>query len=118
MDYYRVKHTIGMCFCRSGTKRAEYLKKNNILAHVGKNCMVMFRKIPLYPKLISIGDNVWIASQVVFISHDVIHRMLNNSVSDGIFEEHIGCIDIKDNVFIGSNSIILPDVAIGSNLNP
>lgn len=115
MDYYRIKHTIGMCLCSSGAKRAEYLKRHKILAHVGKNCMVMFRKIPLYPKLISLGDNVWIASQVVFISHDVIHRMLNNSVLNGTFEEHIGCIDIRDNVFIGSNSTILPDVSIGSN---
>lgn len=115
MDYYRVKHTIGMCLCSSGTKRAEYLKKNNILAHIGKNCMVMFRKIPLYPRLISLGDNVWIASHVDFISHDVIHRMLNNSTFDRTFEEKIGCIDIKDNVFIGANSTILPDVAIGSN---
>lgn len=115
MDYYRIKHTIGMCLCSSGTKRAEYLKKHNILAHVGKNCMVMFRKIPLYSKLISLGDNVWIASQVDLIPHDVIHRMLNNSISDGTFEEYIGCIEIKDNVFIGANSTVLPDVMIGSN---
>ncbi|MCD7998109.1 MAG: hypothetical protein LUH21_12815 [Clostridiales bacterium] len=32
----------------------------------------MFRKIPLYPKLISFGDNVWIASEVSFVTHDVI----------------------------------------------
>ena len=77
--------------------------------------MVMFRKIPLYPKLISIGNNVWIASDVLLVPHDVIHRMLNNCVEGGGFQEHLGCIDIKDNVFIGSNSTILPDVIIGPN---
>ena len=29
------------------------------------------------------------------------------------FQENIGCIDIKDNVFVGSNSTILPNVTIG-----
>ena len=77
--------------------------------------MVMFRKIPLYPKLISLGNNVWIATGVMLIPHDAIHHMLNNCVVGANFRENIGCIDIKDNVFIGSNSIILPDVSIGYN---
>ena len=41
--------------------------------------------------------------------------MLNYCVKGGDFQENVGCIDIKDNVFIGSNSTILPDVTIGSN---
>lgn len=115
MDWYRIKHTIGMYLCPTAIKRAEYLKKNDILYYIGDNCMTMFRKIPLYPKLISIGDNVWIASQVSFIPHDVIHRMLNNKFEESDFQENLGCIHIKDNVFIGSNSTILPNVMIGSN---
>ena len=75
--------------------------------------MTMFRKIPLYPKLISMGNNVWIASDVLFVPHDVIHRMLNNKLGTDEFQENIGCIDIKDNVFVGSNSTILPNVTIG-----
>ena len=115
MDWYRIKHTIGTCLCPTAIKRAEYLKKHGILYHIGDNCMTMFRKIPLYPKLISLGDNVWIASQVSFVPHDVIHRMLNNKLGTDEFQEYIGCIDIKDNVFIGSNTTILPNVTIGSN---
>ena len=78
MDWYRIKHTIGMYLTLTATKRASYLRKNHIFRHMGNNCMTMFRKIPLYPKLISFGDNVWIASNVTFITHDVIHRMINN----------------------------------------
>lgn len=116
MDWHRLKYTIGMCLRISGVKRAEYLRKHHVFYHVGKNCMVMFRKIPLYPRLISIGDNVWIASQVDFIPHDVIHRMLNNILlEEPSFQEYIGCIDIRDNVFVGSNTTILPNVTIGSN---
>ena len=105
-----------MYLCATSIKRAEYLKKHGILYHVGSNCMAMFRKIPLYPKLISFGDNVWIASGVTFVPHDVIHCMLNHCVEDGEFQENIGCIDIKDNVFVGSNSTILPNVSIGPNV--
>ncbi len=113
MDWYRIRHTIGMSFCSTAIKRAAYLKKHDILYHIGDNCMTMFRKIPLYPKLISFGDNVWVASGVSFVAHDVIHRMLNNKLVGSEFQENIGCIDIKDNVFIGSNSTILPNVTIG-----
>ena len=115
MDWYRIRHTIGMYLCPTAIKRAAYLKKHNIMYHMGDNCMTMFRKIPLYPKLISMGDNVWIASNVLFVTHDVIHRMLNNKLGSKEFQENIGCIDIKDNVFIGSNTTILPNVTIGSN---
>lgn len=113
MDWYRIRHTIGMSLCSTAIKRAAYLKKHDILYHIGDNCMTMFRKIPLYPKLISFGDNVWVASGVSFVAHDVIHRMLNNKLVGSEFQENIGCIDIKDNVFIGSNSTILPNVTIG-----
>lgn len=115
MDWYRIRHTIGMHLCSTAIKRAAYLKKHDILYHIGDNCMTMFRKIPLYPKLISLGDNVWIASDVLFVPHDVIHRMLNNKLNEPAFKEHLGCIEIKDNVFIGSNSTILPNVTIGSD---
>ena len=113
MDWYRIRHTIGMHLCSTAIKRAAYLKEHDILYHIGDNCMTMFRKIPLYPKLISIGNNVWIASQVSFVPHDVIHRMLNNKLGTDEFQENLGCIDIKDNVFVGSNSTILPNVTIG-----
>ena len=115
MNWNRIRHTIGMCLQQSGQKRARYLKKHNILYHIGDHCMVMFRKIPLYPKLISMGDNVWIASDVLLVTHDAIHYMLNNCAEESGFRENIGCIDIKDNVFIGSSSTILPNVSIGPN---
>ena len=114
MIWYRVYHTIRLCMIASAVSRAKYIRDHKIFRSMGNNCMVMFRKIPLYPKLISIGNNVWIASGVSLIPHDVIHQMLNN-IGDYRFQENIGCIDIKDNVFIGCNSTILPNVTIGPN---
>ena len=112
MIWYRLYHSLRLCMITSAISRANYIKKHNIFRNMGNNCMVMFRKIPLYPKLISVGNNVWIASGVSLIPHDVIHQMLNN-IDDYKFQENIGCIDIKDNVFIGCNSTILPNVTIG-----
>lgn len=118
MDWYRLRHTIGMCLTISATKRAEYIKKHDIFYHMADNCMTMFRKIPLYPKLISFGNNVRIASNVTFVTHDVIHNVINNmTINSGAepIPENIGCIDIKDNVFVGANTTILSNVTIGSN---
>ena len=56
---------------------------------------------------------MWIASDVLLVPHDAIHHMLNYYVENGDFQENVGCIDIRDNVFVGSNSTILPDVTIG-----
>lgn len=111
----RVWHSLRMCMITSAIGRAKYIRDHNLFHHMGDNCMVMFRKIPLYPKLISIGDNVWIASGVSLIPHDVIHQMLNNCIKGFEFQENIGCIDICNNVFIGSNTTILPGVKIGDN---
>lgn len=116
MDWFRLRHTIGMYKTLSATKRAEYIKKHKIFSGVGNNCMFMFRKIPLYPDLIKIHNNVWIASNVLFLTHDVIHKMLNNKGGSNIYQERIGCIEIEDNVFIGANSTILYDVKICKNV--
>lgn len=116
MDWYRLKFTIGMYMKRTAIERAEYAKSNNIFHSMGNNCMLMFRKVPLHSKLISFGNNVWVASNVSFITHDVIHRMINNMYGKEFFSEKIGCIKLEDNVFIGANTTILSNVKIGPNV--
>lgn len=66
MDWFRISHTIGMYLTPNPYERAQYCRRHNIFHHMDDKCMVMFRKIPLYPKLISFGNNVWVASQVIF----------------------------------------------------
>lgn len=81
MDWYRIKHTLMNCLISDACKRAEYMKKQNIFHHMGDKCMIQSRKIPLYPQLISFGNNVWIGANVTFCTHDVIHHMLNNKTN-------------------------------------
>lgn len=109
----RIYHSLRLLLIRSGTERANYLRNKNIFGHIGDNVMIMPRKVPLYPKLIKLHDNVRIASNVTFVTHDDIHSMLNKKYKTKSFSEKIGCIEIEDNVFVGSNTIILCDVKIG-----
>ena len=81
---------------------------------MGNNVHFQPRVLPSDPKYIKIGNNVTVASGVDFVTHDVIHFVFNN-LSDGEFKSHLGCIEICDNVFIGANAIIMPNVKIGPN---
>lgn len=105
-----------MLLIKSPMKRAKYLSDKGVFRNCGNRVMISQRKIPLYPELISIGNNVWIASGVEFITHDVIHFMLNGLDGDRKYQEKIGCIEIGNNVFIGTGVKILYDVQIGSNV--
>ena len=106
-----------LLFIKSPMKRARKMKEWGVFRSCGDRVMITSRKIPLYSRLISIGENVWIASNVEMITHDVAHFMLNGmKIWDKKFKEKVGCISIGNNVFIGANSKILYDVKIGDNV--
>ena len=112
----RYLHMLRLYTIGSSMKRAKYMKKHGIFHAMGERVMITSRKIPLYSRLISIGNNVWMASGVEFIPHDVTHYMLNGMKDGHLYTEKIGCIEIGDNVFIGANAKILYDVRIGNNV--
>lgn len=95
------------------------MKDKNIFASLGEHCSIIDRKILLYANLIKIGNNIHIASNVSFITHDIIHVM-----PDGItpkfrergIKEKIGCIEVGDNVFIGFNTTVFQNARIGVNV--
>ncbi len=102
----------------SSIKRVNYLRTNHIFGEIGENVTIMDRKIPLYAKLIRIHNNVRLASNVTFATHDITHLVLNkipNSYERTEYIETIGCIELMDNVFIGTNSTIIGGVRIGPN---
>lgn len=97
-----------------GEKRAKYLKKKNILHGIGENCLFQSRIFPMDPKLLHIHDNVTIAANVTFCTHDAIRHVLMYKYNEK-FAINSGCIEIMDNVFIGTGSIIMPNVRVGEN---
>lgn len=97
-----------------GQKRARYLKKKNILKGIGNNCLFQSRVFPMDPKLLLIHDNVTIAANVTFCTHDAIRHVLMHKYNKK-FPIYSGCIEVMDNVFIGIGSIIMSNVRIGEN---
>lgn len=96
-------------------KRTKYIIKKKIFKSVGDNFFFQPRFIPSDPELIKFHNNVTVASGVTFINHDLIHNVMKN-VNNDWYDYYSGCIEIMDNVFIGSNSTILPNVKIGPNV--
>ena len=120
MDLKRAWYSFRLLLISSGVRRTELLKRKNVFGAIGSNVMIQPRKIPLYAERIFIGNNVRVASNVTFITHDVIHNMLNNLPADvtggTAFKEKKGDITIGDNVFVGANTTIMYDVKIGNNV--
>ena len=117
MTRKRLWQTIRLWSMMSSTKRVNYLRKHENFGEIGRNVLIMDRKVPLYAKLIRIHNNVRIASNVLFATHDVTHLMLNEMhKNEGTkYCETVGCIEIMDNVFIGTGSTIIGGVRIGPN---
>ena len=103
----------------SAEKRTKWLKKKNIYYNLGENCYYHTRDLPAEPYLLSIHNNVRIAANVRFITHDMIGVMVNkiegNIEQYGRMKYYIGNIEIFDNVMIGANSTILYNTKIGPN---
>lgn len=118
----RMWHTLRLFTILSAEKRTQYFYKKKIFHSMGIHCSIQDRIVPLYAKLISLGNNVNLASNVHFVTHDITHSMLNN-VNEFIakregakYAEKVGCIAIGNNVFIGAGTRIMYNVRIGSNV--
>ena len=80
----------------------------------GKNCRILgVVDFGSEPYLIDIGDNVTITHGVSFITHDGGVALFRKEYPGINF---FGRISVRNNVFIGLKTIILPNVIIGSNV--
>ena len=114
MKKTRLKQTIGLLLRRGSVARGRYLREKHIFAEVGERLRFQPRLIPLYPELIKLHNNIMVAAGVRFVTHDASYAVLNR-MEIGHFPERVGCIEVMDNVFIGYNVTILPNVKIGQN---
>ena len=117
MRPYRLYHSVRLLLCRTATKRAEYLKKHNILGAIGDNCKWGPWLLPVYPKLIKLHSNVFVHKTALLIPHDVLNRFLQTVYPDADFGhwEKIGCIELMDNVYLAAGVKVLANVRINSN---
>ncbi len=79
---------------------------------LGKNVTIMPNASidDTYPYLISIGDNCSLSNGVIILAHDATTFKFTGGYT------RIAKVEIKDNVYIGQNAIILPGVTIGPNV--
>ena len=113
----RMYHSVRLLLLRKPTKRAEYLKKHNILGAIGENCKWGPWLVPLYPKLIKLGNNVHVHKTARIVTHDMLNRFLKtrNPQDDFGHGEKLGCVELMDNVYIAMNVTIMPDVCINKD---
>ncbi len=77
---------------------------------IGKNAYIAGDSVfdSSFPWLISVGDNVTISSRARILTHDACTKRHLNKTK-------IGMVSIGNNVFIGADSTVLPNVKIGDN---
>ena len=111
-----------LLFLRTGSnsrKRAKLLKKWKVFHSYGDGGLYQPFDLPSEPQLVSIGNNVSIAANVRFKTHDIIQSMFRDMNDEnypaGTNRFYMGKIEIYDNCVIGANSTILYDTKIGPN---
>lgn len=97
----------------SEEKRIQYLR--NMGVQIGNGCSISKDvQFGTEPYLIKIGNDVRLTSNVKFVTHDggmwVLRRKYDMPDAD-----KFGTIEIGNNVNVGWNTIIMPNVRIGDN---
>lgn len=82
--------------------------------HIGPDSTVYTTKIGTEPWLISIGKNVTITEDVIFVTHDGSLRLVKDE--NGKRRYYYDKIEIGNNVFVGVRSILLPGIVIGDDV--
>lgn len=103
---------------KDGFQRANFIKKQHIFKHIGLNCYYHPYKIPVESRLVSLGNNVIIATGVEIITHDMTWALFGNAnnMKNEFYPYYTGEIIMGDNVMIGANAIIMPNIRIGNNV--
>lgn len=74
----RLWSTFRLYTIRGSVARTEYIRKQHVYDAIGEIFTIQRRKVSLYSNLIRIGNNVYIASNVSFLTHDVSNLVMNN----------------------------------------
>ena len=78
-------------------------------ATIGENCHIYGAIDNGHPFLVTMGNNVTVASGTRLLTHD-------GSTKKILGYSKVGRIDIGNDVFIGAEVIVLPNVKIGNNV--
>lgn len=119
--WYKIKRMFAMMGClllRDGNRKADYLRRSKLFRYFGKDVFWYPRVLPAEMYRIEIHDNVVIATDVYFCTHDIGFLVLNKTPEiehGGEYNWSTDDIVVNDNVFIGAKAIIKYGVTIGPN---
>ena len=103
--YRRICNPDGMAW-------AAIVKRHHGLYAMGEHCFIQTNVVITDPPYVRLGSNVRLSGCTLF-GHDGSVNMLRRAF--GLKLEKVGKIDIRDNVFIGHQAIVMPGVTIGPN---
>lgn len=91
---------------------ARYLKRHGGLHAMGEGCAIQANVAITDPQHVRLGNNVHLTGCTLF-GHDGTVAMVKQAF--GVAVDAVGTIDIRDNVFVGHQAIVMPGVVIGPN---
>jgi acetyltransferase-like isoleucine patch superfamily enzyme len=94
----------------TGVQWAEYLRRHGGLHAMGERCSIQTNVVITDPAYTRLGHNVSLSGCTLF-GHDGVVNMLRNAYGGEL--DRVGRIDIRDNVFVGHQAIVMPGVTIG-----
>ena len=102
---------------RSKLARVDYLRQQGAIIGVGTELNCNTTAFGTEPYLIEVGKLCLFAAGVQLITHDGGVAVLNRLGvwGEGVEKDKIGRIKIGNNVYIGTNALVMPDVKIGDN---
>lgn len=103
--YRRICNPDGMAW-------AAIVKRHHGLYAMGEHCFIQTNVVITDPPYVRLGSNVRLSGCTLF-GHDGSVNMLRRAF--GLKLEKVGKIDIRDNVFIGHQAIVMPGITIGPN---
>ena len=100
---------------RNSAAYIKYLRKKGI--YIGEHCVIRDPRTVRIdisrPSLVTIGDNVDMNMNFQILTHDWASRVFKNKYHD--FVNSSGHVNIGNNIYFGTNVVILKGVTIGDN---
>jgi len=94
----------------TGLQWADYLRRHGGLHAIGELCSIQTNVVITDPAYTRIGRNVSLSGCTLF-GHDGVVNMMREAYGGEL--DRVGRIDIRDNVFIGHQAIVMPGVTVG-----
>lgn len=114
--FYRESKALWLRYAVYRGNKVAYLRHLGV--RIGEGCDILntVKDFGTEPWLIELGNRVTVAHGVIFLTHDGASRLFRQQLpAMSPWGNRFGTIRVGDNVFIGVNAVLMPEITIGSN---